>query len=72
MGEKSQTPAGGASVERGKIAEVTEAGYRVENLDRRGIVTCAISCVDNTQYNAGDMVYFFMFRDGTGKILCKA
>ena len=72
MGEKCHTPASGASVERGKIAEIAAEGYRVENLDRRGIVTCVISCVDNSLYNVGDMVYFFMFRDGTGKILCRA
>lgn len=61
----------GTTVERGKIAEAAEAGYRVESLDRPGLISGAITGMDDTDYAEGDTVYFFLFRDGTGKILCK-
>ena len=62
----------GATVERGRIAEVTNEGYRVANLDRVGLVSCVITGTDSTQYTVGDIVYFFVFRDGTGKIICRS
>lgn len=63
----------GAAIERGRIAEVTEDGYRVENLDRIKLKSPVITGInDDVTCEAGDMVYFFMFRDGTGKIICKA
>lgn len=62
----------GASIERGRIAAIAEDGYTVASLDRDGIESAAITGLDDTKYAVGDMVYFFLFRDGTGKILCKA
>ena len=62
----------GAPIERGKIAEVLTGGYKVDNLDRTGLTSREITGIDNTAYTVGDIVYFFMFRDGTGKIICKA
>ena len=63
----------GATIERGKIKEATANGFRVENIDeRRGLITREITGTDDTAYAAGDMVYYFAFKDGSGKILCKA
>jgi len=70
MGKKECTVTG-ATVERGKIAEAVTGGYRVENLDRPGLTSGVITGTDDTAYEAGDKVYFFLFRDGTGKIICK-
>lgn len=70
MGKQEYSTAG-ASIERGKIAEVTTGGYRVSNLDRPGLTSRVITGCDGTVYAAGDLVLFVMFRDGTGKILCK-
>lgn len=69
---KQECPAAGTLIERGKIAEVANGGYRVANLDRPGLTSRVITGIDNTTYTANDIVYFFMFRDGTGKIICKA
>ena len=60
-----------AAIERGRIAEVTDGGYRVKNLDRPGLISRMITGMDDTVYQAEDRVYFFMFNDGNGKILCK-
>ena len=65
-------PVTGTTVERGKIAEVANGGYRVENLDRPGLVSGVISGAAGAEYTTGDYVLFVMFRDGTGKILCMA
>ena len=69
---KQDCAAAGALVERGRIAQIANDGYRVENLDRRGLTSRVITGADDTEYDVDDMVYFFMFRDGTGKIICKA
>lgn len=69
---KQETPASGAMVERGKIAEVGAEGCKVKNLDRPGLTSKALTGIDDTEYAVGDMVLFVMFRDGTGKIFCKA
>ena len=61
----------GATIERGRIAEVVGGGYRVKNLDRPGLISRVITGTDDTVYQAEDQVYFFMFNDGNGKILCK-
>ena len=60
-----------AAIERGRIAEVVGGEYRVKNLDRPGLISRVITGTDDTAYQAEDMVYFFMFNDGNGKILCK-
>ena len=69
---KQESPMTGAPIERGKIAEVVTGGYRVRNLDRPELISRVITGIDNTAYAANDLVLFVMFRDGTGKILCKA
>lgn len=63
----------GTTVERGRIAEIANGGgYRVENLDRPGLVSRVITGTGGVEYNVDDCVLFVMFKDGTGKILCKA
>ena len=62
----------GASIERGYIADVAAEGYFVASYDRAGIETPPIQPIDNKTYAKGDMVYFFLFPDGTGKIICGA
>ena len=50
----------GATIERGRIAEVVGGGYRVKNLDRPGLISRVITGTDDTLYQAEDMVYFFV------------
>jgi len=61
-----------AVIERGKITSISSEGYIVESFDREGIVSPAINGVNDREYAIGDIVYFFLFADGTGKIVCKA
>ena len=61
----------GAIIERGKILTATVEGYTVASLDREGIESLPISAIQEDNYTVGDTVYFFLFRDGTGKILCR-
>jgi len=61
----------GAIIERGEILAATEDGYTVASLDREGIESPPIQAADSAAYTVGDTVYFFLFRDGTGKIIAK-
>lgn len=61
-----------APVERGKITSVSAEGYTVASFDRDGIVSPPIGDINEGVYAVGDIVYFFLFSDGTGKIMCKA
>lgn len=60
----------GATVERGRIKAATNGGYIVSSCDREGIETPPIQPIFDTTYTVGDAVYFFLFQDGTGKIIC--
>ena len=61
----------GVSIERGYILDVAaDGGYYVASYDRAGIETPPIKPIDSKTYTQGDRVYFFLFPDGTGKILC--
>ena len=60
----------GAVVERGKILAADEKKYIVETLDRKGIESLQITALNGAPFAVGDIVYFFLFSDGTGKILC--
>ena len=62
-------------IERGKVIEVAESGYRIASLDRDGIETPPIKPIESGQgitpvYAVGDNVYYFFFHDGTGRIIC--
>ena len=59
-------------IERGRVKEVTDTGYVVESLDRKGIVSPPLSPIMNSTYAVNDMVLFVLFRDGTGKIISGA
>lgn len=61
----------GAVVERGTISAITADGYEVKSMDRNGIVAPNITGIHDEAYSVGDRVYFFLFRDGTGRILCR-
>lgn len=61
----------GARIERGKVLTAAAGSYTVASLDRDGITSPAITAVSGS-YSVGDTVLFFLFRDGTGKILCPA
>lgn len=66
----------GAAIERGRVQTVTKddtgkiTGYEVVSIDRKGIISPPILPIDSKTYTVGDTVYFFLFRDGTGKIIC--
>ena len=61
----------GVSIERGYILDVAADGaYTVASYDRDGIETPPIKPINRNTYTKGDLVYFFLFPDGTGKILC--
>ena len=62
---------GTASIERGTVIGVSGDEYVVESLDRDGIVAPAVNAIDETVYAVSDVVCFFLFHDGTGKIICK-
>lgn len=63
----------GAWIERGTVINADNGQYTVKSLDREGIVTPPMGAVNDADtYQADDMVYFFLFRDGTGRILCRA
>ena len=59
-------------IERGEILEETTNGYVIKSEDRDGIVTPPLKSIDEEQtYSTGDKVYYLIFRDGTGRIICK-
>lgn len=58
-------------VERGKILAKSGSGYIVASLDRVGIEIPDMKPIDDAKtYTIQEMVYFFAFNDGTGKIIC--
>ena len=58
-----------AAIERGQIKTVSDEGYVVTSLDREGIESQPITAINSNTYSEGDKVYFFVFPDGTGKII---
>ncbi len=59
-----------AMIERGKILTTNSSSeYKVVSLDREGIISPPIKAIGNTEYEPNDLVYFFLFADGTGAIL---
>lgn len=59
----------GAKIERGYVTQATDGKYIVQSYDRTGLTTPPIETINQQQYNAGDRVYFFLFDDGSGKII---
>lgn len=61
----------GATIERGEILTAAAGKYTVKSLDRDGIESPPIEAIhDDLEYESGDKVYFFLYKDGTGKIIC--
>ena len=68
MGKQETT--GKAVIERGKILTAEASGYCIASIDRDGIETPPISpLIEGESYAVGDYVYYFVFGDGTGRIL---
>lgn len=65
---REDNPLYGALIERGIILSEESAAYTVKSLDRDGVVTPPITAI-NGGYDPGECVFFFLFRDGTGKII---
>ena len=58
-------------IERGKIIESEPEGYRVASLDRDGIETLPLRPLEESRsFLDGDIVCYFVFPDGTGRIIC--
>ena len=58
-------------IERGKILAKTDSGYTVASLDRSGIEIPDLKPLcDAEVYAINQMVYFFSFPDGDGRIIC--
>ena len=60
----------GARLERGVIEAVTAQGYSIRSEDRPELVTPPLRGVGEETYDVGSRVVFFMFDDGTGRVLC--
>ena len=59
----------GARIETGVVREVTDEGCRVESLERAGVVTMPLKPLFAETLTVGDIVHFFTWEDGTGRIL---
>ena len=57
-------------IERGEIVSVDQGKYKIASLDRDGIITPPMLPIDDKEYAVGDKVYYFYFKDGTGRIIC--
>ncbi len=67
---KNENCYSGTFVERGIVTAVEDDGYVIASYDRKGITLPPIKGFDNATYEVGDKVYYFVFNDGTGKIIC--
>mgnify|MGYP006873098553 CR=1 FL=1 len=68
MGRYSEPEKG--IIERGKIISAEAGGYVIASIDRDGIETPPLAALHSGEtYSAGDHVYYFIFGDGTGRIL---
>lgn len=62
----------GAAVERGVIEKYEDGKYTVASLDRDGIKSLPIGMIGGGEpYRVGDRVYFFLFPDGSGSVICR-
>ena len=59
-------------IERGEVIEVKTGGYVIASADRDGIITPPLGPLESGHsYSVNDKVYYFIFKDGTGRIICK-
>ena len=59
----------GALIERGEVLTDEDGMYTVKSFDRDGVVTPPIPAVYNVIPDVGNRVFFFMFNDGSGRII---
>lgn len=60
------------TIERGIILSCENDGYTISSIDRNGITTPPMLSLDKTEsFSEGDKVYYFIFHDGTGRVICK-
>lgn len=64
-------PLFGALIERGEVLTAEDAAYTVKSYDRDGVVTPPIPAIDNVNPDVGNRVFFFMFNDGSGRIIAR-
>ena len=58
-------------IERGKITAVSADGYSIASIDRYGIETPPLKALEYGQSDGSvPTFYYFVFRDGTGRIIC--
>ena len=58
-------------IERGTILKAKDGGYTVASLDRDGIITPPLMALEEgTTFGPRERVYYFIFSDGTGRIIC--
>lgn len=61
----------GAALERGRVVNIENGKYRVESLDRPGLSSTPMKIFSGETLTKGDSVFFYLFADGDGIILCK-
>lgn len=59
-------------IERGEILTVEQSGYTIASYSRDGITTPPLKALmDGKTYSVGDKVSYFIFSDGTGRVIDK-
>lgn len=59
----------GAVIERGVVLQAENGAYVVKSYSRDGVTTPKIRAIGEKTYASGQWVFFFLFDDGTGRIL---
>ena len=59
----------GAVIERGVILTADVGAYTVKSYSRDGVTTPKIRAIGDKTYSVGQWVFFFLFDDGTGRVL---
>ena len=65
---RENNPLYGAIIERGEVLTEESGAYTVKSYDRDGVTTPPIKAIADS-FDVGDRVFFFLFRDGSGRIL---
>lgn len=59
-------------IERGEIIKSEDGNYTIQSFDRIGIITAPLKPLQEEEaFSIGDRVFYFYFKDGTGRIICK-
>ena len=64
MSKENKSP-WGAKIERGRVTSIENGLYTVESIDRPGVTGYGLYCFSGS-VSQNDVVYFFLFPDGTG------